>query len=251
MRAWSVLLILPLIPVLFSVSGLHAQGNTTAAATNGNTADSAAAAQKSAAELAQASLEKRIKDLESEVIKLWNYAGAIRKAIPGENTIAQIADARATLLINQYLGAGNDATRLPMQNSDGGVSLAHIIVGDDRAEETISTNGIRVACVVRGQKAQGGKVFLAVYALPQSDLMLRPEWLIYADDAVPYIDGIAQTHFIWRGNFVDQTKAAKGKYLIYVRAIVSDNADKTLGSAMRYWGTRTAGGSNTNIVLIQ
>jgi hypothetical protein len=247
MRAWSVLLILPFIPVLFFVSSLYAQGNT--AVTNGNTADSGAAAQKS--ELAQASLEKRVKELEAEIIKLWNYAGAIRKAIPGENTIAQIADARAALLINRYLGSGDDATRLPMLNSEGGITLSHIIVGGDSAEETVSTNGIRIACAVRGPKAQGGRVFLAVYALPQSDLVLRPEWLIYADDAVPYIDGIAQTHFIWRGNFVDQTKAAKGKYLIYVRAIVNDNAEKSLGSAMRYWGARTAAGSNTNIVLIQ
>jgi hypothetical protein len=90
-----------------------------------------------------------------------------------------------------------------------------------------------------------------VYALPESDPVLRPEWLIYVDNAVPYIDGIGQTHFIWRGGFADETKAAKGKYLIYARAIVSDNAEKNIGSAMRYWGARTNDGRNTNTVLIR
>jgi len=246
MRAWSVLLILLCVPVIFFASGAWA---AEAAATNAEAVKQAdGGAQKSAQE---AALEKRVRDLEAEVKKLWNYANTIRRAIPGENTIAQVADKRAALLINQYLGTGSDATRLPMPGSDGGVALTHIIVGGDSAEETVSTNGLRVACVVRGPKAQGGKVFLAVYALPQSDLMLRPEWLIHVDDEVPYIDGIGQTHFIWRGNFVDKTKAAKGKYLIYARAIVSDNAEKTLGSAMRYWGARTPAGSNSNIVLIQ
>ncbi|MDR2734562.1 MAG: hypothetical protein LBC99_07965 [Spirochaetota bacterium] len=251
MRAWSVLLILPCALVLLCTPGLRAEE---AAATNvspAQTTQAAQGAQKSAAELTEAALEKRVRALEAEVIKLWNYANTIRKSVPGENLIAGIADSRAALLINRYLGTGSDATRLPMLNSDGGVTLANIIVGEDRAEESVSTNGLRISCVVRGPQADGGNVFLAVYALPEADLVLRPEWLIHVDDAIPYINGIGQTRFIWHGNFADKTKAARGKYLIYARAIVSDSAEKSLGSAMRYWGARTADGSNANTVLIR
>jgi hypothetical protein len=238
-----------------NVPGIRTESS--AANTSAPSVNSAAAASSagSANALAiQPALEKRVRDLESEIIKLWNYANTIRRSIPGDDQIANIIDTRAALLINRYLGGkGDDATRLPMPGSEGGVTLSHIIVGEDRAEETVSTNGgLRVACVVRGPKAQAvGKIFLAVYALPETDLVLRPEWIIHADDAVPYIDGSGQTHFIWRGDFSDGSKAAKGKYLVFARAIVNESGEKILGSAMRYWGGRAADGSNANMVMIR
>jgi len=78
---------------------------------------------------------------------------------------------------------------------------------------------------------------------------LRPEWLIHVDEAVPYIDGNAQTHFVWRGNFVNGAKAAAGKYHIFVRAIVGESEERNVGSAMRYWGARADGGIGNSVLV--
>jgi hypothetical protein len=233
---------------------------TEAAPTNVNSVSSAAPAQisqtsgKSPEELA---LQNRVRELESEVIKLWNYIAATRRLIPGESRIGEIADSRATQLINRYLGGnGEDGTRLPVLSSDGGVSLAHIVVGGDTAEENMTADGIRIALVARGSKSAertarlGAGTFVTVYALPANDQMLRPSWLIHADEAVPYIDGISQTHFTWNGKYLDGTKAEKGKYHIFVRVIVRESETKTLGGAMRYWGV-TAGSSPGNTLVIK
>jgi len=217
----------------------------------GDTPSSAGAGLPAADPLA---IEKRIRELESEIVKLWNYANSIRRAIPGEQQIGRIADARAATLINRYLGGkSDDPTRIPVAAALGGLALAHIVVGGDSAEESMSTNGLRIALVARGPKTlapvAGGRAFAAVYALPESDLVLRPEWLIHVDDAVPYIDGNAQTHFIWRGNFADGTKAAKGKYHIFVRVIIGESEEKSAGSAMRYWGANTGSGIGNSVLI--
>ena len=228
---------------------------TAAGQTNANT-PAAASATNTAAVRSSApdgpALEKRIRELESEVIKLWNYINATRRMIPGENQIGQIADRQAAVLINRVLGGrSDDATRLPAAAADGGVTLAHIVVGNDGAEEVVCPDGLRVALVVRGPKvsASVGRVFVTIYALPQTDPVLRPDWLIHVDETVPYIDGSAQTHFVWRGEFANGAKAVAGKYSIFVRAIVGESEEKTLGSAMRYWGRAAAdGGGNTVLV---
>jgi hypothetical protein len=197
-------------------------------------------------------LEKRIRELESEVVKLWNYINATRRMIPGDTRIGQIADRRATELINRFLaGRGDDATRLPSVAAAGGVAIAHIVVGNDRGEETLGADGLRIALVVRGPRTPppAGRVFIAVYALPHTDLVLRPEWLIHVDDTVPYIDGSAQTHFVWQGNFENGTRAAAGNYHIFVRAIVGESEERNVGSAMRYWGSRTADGRGSTVIV--
>lgn len=199
----------------------------------------------------ETALEKRIKVLEAEVVKLWNFAAWLRQQIPGESMIARIADQRAALLVNKYIGGkSDDPTRLPVVSADGGIGLSHIVVGADRPQELLAADGVRIVIAVRGPK-KNGNAFVAVYALPLTDSVLRPAFLIHADGTVPCIDGVAQAHFVWKGHFADGKKAPAGLYRVFVRTIVSDAAGARIGSAMRYWGATDAAGQTASNIRIQ
>lgn len=192
-------------------------------------------------------LEARVRLLEAEVGKLWRYAGWLKAQIPGELAIAKIADQRASMQVNKYLGGkGDDPTRMPFAKAEGGVSLAHIVVGLDRAREPMPAAGLRIAVAARGPK-KSGNALVTVYALPQGDPVLRPSWLVHADGNVPCLDGVVQAHFIWKGHFVDGKKAPAGKYRIFVRVIVSETNGTRIGGAMRWWGGTDAASSVVEI----
>ncbi len=190
-----------------------------------------------------AALEARVRMLEAEVAKLWRYAAWLKTQIPGEQVITTIADRRASMQVNRYLGGkGDDPTRMPFASAEGGVSLAHIVVGLDRVAEPMTASGLRVAIAARGPK-KTGNALVTVYALPQGDPVLRPAWLVHADGNVPYLDGVVQSHFVWKGHFADGKKAAAGKYRIFVRVIANEANGSRIGGAMRWWGgTDTASG---------
>jgi hypothetical protein len=182
------------------------------------------------------------------VLKLWRYAASLKAQIPSQQAIAGIADRRASILVNKYLGGkADDPTRMPFSSAEGGVSLAHIVVGLDRASEVMDDKGLRVAIAGRGPK-KTGNALVTVYALPLADPVLRPSWLVHADGNVPYLDGVVQAHFVWKGHFADGKKAAAGKYRIFVRVIANETNGNRIGGAMRWWGgTDTA----SSVVVIR
>jgi len=190
-----------------------------------------------------AALEARVRYLEAEVAKLWRYAAWVKSQIPGEQTIARIADTRASIQVNRYLGGkSDDPTRMPLTASEGGVVLPHIVVGNDRVVEPMVAAGLRIAIAARGPKVNGNAL-VTVYALPLADPVLRPAWLVHADGNVPYLDGVTQAHFFWKGHFVDGKKAPAGKYRLFVRVIASETSGKRIGGAMRWWGGTDAASS--------
>jgi hypothetical protein len=185
-----------------------------------------------------AELVRRIDLLETEIKRLREQQTRTQPAGLSRQEIETIADARATALINRHLGQAEDsAIRVPANTATGGITMRHLIVGRDRpVVEDINPKGTRVAVAVAGPKSNGN-AFMVVYALPVKDLMLRPEYLIHQDGFVPYIDGLAQTHFMWQGHFLTKRMAPAGIYKIFTRIIIKDMSGRIQGSAMRYWGS--------------
>lgn len=200
-----------------------------------------------------AALQKEVKFLRSEIIKLWRLTLSLQRRTLTRTTVSKIARSQAADIVNRYLAtAGNNPTRVPRNASRGNLRLTHLLVGNDRAGgEQLTGKGLRIAAVVKGPVEKQRNVFMAVYAVPVKDRMLRPEYLIHSDSRVPFLNGIAQTHFTWHGRLLNGKKAGSGRYKIFVRAILLASNGKPLGSAMRYWGAKSAASNKKYTVLIK
>jgi hypothetical protein len=213
--------------MLFSIAGFVLLGASALAATPDQAAPQDAGESRP---VTIADLEKRIEALEKQLASLH------RNLLTGAQ-ISAIARREAGLQINRVLDQTvSDGSRLPISDARGNVRLRHVFVGGDNpAGETPGAEGLRIAVAGRGPEFTGGAL-LYVYAMPVSDLVMKPEYLIYHDAAMPFIDGVAQTHFIWNGTYISGTRLAPGNYKIFARIIVRNAKGEVAGSAMRYWG---------------
>lgn len=181
-------------------------------------------------------LAKRVLFLEAEVTKLWNFTLALQRAIPGQAAMGAIAERKAAELINRYLGpVSGGGKRIPIAEATAGYSLPYFLVGDEKEQATLGKDGLRITVAGRGPAVLGNAV-VVVWALPAGDLPLENRLLIHADESVPYVLGVLQTHFTWKGTYLDGRRAAPGSYKLFVRVVVRDAANKSAGSAMRFWG---------------
>lgn len=178
-------------------------------------------------------LRRRVQQLEARLAWLIREHQALRYRAVNQDQVRQIT----AELVNRVLGKGNaDTARVPVAEESGGARLVNIIAGPDTpAGAVVGTNGVRVAVAATGGKG-AARGYLYVYALPVGDLVMRTNYLIHADENVPVIGTLAQTHFVWRGGDVQGTRLAAGGYKIFVRIIFHTADGKLSGQAMRFWG---------------
>ncbi len=177
-----------------------------------------------------AELQKRIEDLEKQLAALH------RNLLTGAQ-IAAIARREAGVQINKVLDqTTSDGSRLPISDARGNIRIKHVFVGmDNPAGEPMTPEGLRVAIAGRGPEFTGSSL-LYVYALPVNELVMKPDYLIFHDPLMPFIEGVAQTHFTWNGTYITGAALSPGKYKIFARIIVKNSQGEIAGSAMRYWG---------------
>lgn len=178
-------------------------------------------------------LRKRVQQLEARLAWLIREHQALKYRAATRDYVWQTAAG----LVNRALGKGTtDAARVPVAAESGGARLVNIIAGPDTpAGAVVGTNGVRVAVAAIGGKG-AARGYLYVYALPVGDMIMRTNYLIHADDNVPVIGTLAQTHFVWKGGDVQGTRLAAGGYKIFVRIIFHTADGKLSGHAMRFWG---------------
>lgn len=168
-------------------------------------------------------LEKKMKDL----LKAYRW---MRKA-----GVRRIARAEAIRQINNYMGKGGK--RITISDSTGGIQITHLLVNNDNPKGVvIGSKPIRIAVAVKG-KAFSGNAYVVVWALPVKSMnTLQNKYIIHSDRWVPYINGRAQTHFYWKGRYLNRSALPRGQYKVFAKVVVRNSKGQVAGSAMRFWG---------------
>jgi len=174
--------------------------------------------------------------LQQEIKKLWKQIYYLKKRIPSNYTINRLADKRAALLINRYLGPlSKEGKRIPIDQRKGGLYISTIVLQKNKTIVTLGNKPIAIALRAYTQKTEG-KAKLFIYALPKENQTVANQYLINYQKNIPAIKRLYQPHFNWTGKFVSGKKAAPGTYKIFCRLIITDANGKVSSSAMRYWG---------------
>lgn len=174
--------------------------------------------------------------LRSEIKKLWRQIYYLKKRIPSHYTINRLADKRAALLINKYLGPLNkNGKRIPINQRKGGLYISTIILQKNKTKVLLQNKPISIALRAYTKKREG-KAKLFIYALPKGNQTIINKYLISYQKEIPAIKNLYQPHFNWDGKFISGKKAVPGMYKIFCRLIITDATGKVSSSAMRYWG---------------
>ncbi len=174
--------------------------------------------------------------LRSEIKKLWREIYYLKRRIPSHYTINRLADKRAAILINNYLGSLNkEGKRIPISQQKGGLRISTIILQKNKTIVTLKKKPIAIVLRAYTKKTEG-KAKLFIYALPKENQTIINKYLISYQKNIPAIKKLYQPHFNWDGKFISGKKAALGTYKIFCRMIITDSQGKVSSSAMRYWG---------------